>query len=491
MKLSLTVRFTAGRYHGQEFPPSPARLFQAMIAGSHRGGYELVNADARDQALMWLERLAPPDIVASHKNETGADVVNYVPNNDNLHAHVRTAKSMRAFLLSGEKYVRYVWTCGETDEDKRNARAVCAVAALVTSLGHGLDEVFVRGEVASDEVPLTDISSAEGVAYQPRVVGGGDFTTPCEGSYQAYKTRYERALQEARRDHRPDARAYDVPTRQVEYEARHCVNLNAPLALYKTYRLESADKPKSWDARDLRQPGGMVRHAVTEWLERAPHFREHYGDELISRLAFGHEPRSVGAQAPAQYVGTHISYVPLPSMKHNFVADGLIRRVLLIGNGCDSDLTREFFSDLASNLNGALLKDEDGKRVVGYLERVENLKKDEVLPFYRSVEGSRVWRSVTPIVLTGLTRHGRPPERLVVRALKQMGVSEADVDSVAVYRGPIVPKTARPLDYYVNGPLASTPRFHAEIIFKRPVCGVLVVGRGRNFGFGLMMPWLG
>jgi len=239
MKLNLTVRFTAGRYHGQEFPPSPARLFQAMIAGSHRGGYGLINTDARDDALKWLEHLAPPVIEASKVVETSDQISLYLPNNDdgilktyngkdkkpeslsrsewanakqkassdfhiNLFTHKRSSeKSMRAFVLTGEKIVRYVWTCGDTDEDKKNAQVVCAIAALVTSLGHGLDEVFAHGKITHKEASTqTDASNDESIVYQPRIMLGGDFVAPCEGSYQAYKTRYERTAQEAPRSFR-------------------------------------------------------------------------------------------------------------------------------------------------------------------------------------------------------------------------------------------------------------------------------------------------
>jgi CRISPR-associated protein Csb2 len=100
----------------------------------------------------------------------------------------------------------------------------------------------------------------------------------------------------------------------------------------------------------------------------------------------------------------------------------------------------------------------------------------------------RVWRTITPIILTGLTRRGRGAEPLIARALKQAGFNENDIESIAAFRGPIVPKTMRALEYRVNGYLDSTPRYHAEVIFKRPVEGVLVVGRGRHSGFGLMMP---
>ena len=63
--LLIVVRFHEGRYHGQEdcfdgadgWPPSPGRLFQALIAGAARGA-RLPPAD--ELALRWLERLDPP-----------------------------------------------------------------------------------------------------------------------------------------------------------------------------------------------------------------------------------------------------------------------------------------------------------------------------------------------------------------------------------------------------------------------------------------------
>ena len=78
MKLHITVHFLCGRYHGrnrkkmlEDFPPSPMRLFQALIAASHRGSYGRRNAEARDNALRWLENLAPPIIVADETVTSG------------------------------------------------------------------------------------------------------------------------------------------------------------------------------------------------------------------------------------------------------------------------------------------------------------------------------------------------------------------------------------------------------------------------------------
>src|ERR1700730_2586610 len=77
--LLLSVRFHDGRYHGAgDWPPSPARLFQAMVAGAARG-HRLSNGDK--SALGWLEMLGAP-VIAAPMVRDGQGFTNYVPNND-------------------------------------------------------------------------------------------------------------------------------------------------------------------------------------------------------------------------------------------------------------------------------------------------------------------------------------------------------------------------------------------------------------------------
>ena len=63
--LLLTVRFLDARYHGQadggrrEWPPSPMRLFSALLAGAKADW-----SDARERAFRWLERQPAPVIQA-------------------------------------------------------------------------------------------------------------------------------------------------------------------------------------------------------------------------------------------------------------------------------------------------------------------------------------------------------------------------------------------------------------------------------------------
>src|SRR4051812_31735370 len=97
--LLLTVRFLDGRYHGlldrdgpPEWPPSPYRLFQALIAGVARRGELVVGDDVPSnkkftpigQALDWMQRHTrkhPPVIIAP-KSKTGQAIIRFVPNND-------------------------------------------------------------------------------------------------------------------------------------------------------------------------------------------------------------------------------------------------------------------------------------------------------------------------------------------------------------------------------------------------------------------------
>ena len=59
--LRVTIEWLEGRYHGEEWPPSPSRRFQAMVAGL--GPWRGLDP-AIDAALRHLETLGPPAITA-------------------------------------------------------------------------------------------------------------------------------------------------------------------------------------------------------------------------------------------------------------------------------------------------------------------------------------------------------------------------------------------------------------------------------------------
>jgi CRISPR-associated protein Csb2 len=476
MQLQIKLNFATRRYHGRrsedelEFPPAPARLFQALIAGSHCGIYGKVHTAERDRALRWLETLEPPVIEAPAICTAGIGVTNYVPNNDdgrreNRLEHVRTAKSFLAKVFPQDDSLTYQWNFQATPEAEENAAVICAMAKLITHLGQHQDVVFASGEVLGDD------ALPDGVML-PVEQSDGDWASPKPGALAAYQERYQAWLRGEAKDN------VTIPVRRTHYRTLNTVVFNTPMALFELWNDENGWR--SYDPRNLRQPAAMVRHAMIEWMKANPKFIQHYGEELASRLIAGHDD-------DRQHNGAHIACVPIPSLNAEGKADGWIRRMLMIGYGCEDAASRDLFDSLADGINGAELQDQG--KPAGHLKRAA--PNDSVLRLFIG-KGQRVWRTVTPIILTGLMRRGRGAEALIARALKQAGVPEGDIESVAAFTGPIVQKTVRPMEYQIekDSYLAQTPRYHAEVIFKQPVEGVLVIGRGRHSGFGLMMPCL-
>src|ERR1022692_3485080 len=152
---------------------------------------------------------------------------------------------------------------------------------------------------------------------------------------------------------------------------------------------------------------GMTRRAAIEAMGafRPPGFENAPG--WVELFVAGH--RSEGQQDHKQF-----SYVPLPSIGHQH-SDAMIRRVMITAPfGCDPEL-----SHLAAQLDGEQLQPEGGA-AGPVLDRVPS---DAVPRQY--LGPSRVWASVTPVILPGHDDH-KPTKtiKLIERALAQSGIEE-------------------------------------------------------------------
>ena len=115
--LLVEVRFVEGRYHGRnDWPPSPFRLFQALVAGAYGGRWVSEPENEKDAAFSWLESLDPPHIAAPPR-EKGASASYFVPNND-LDAvggdplrvsEIRVRKAVSTSLFNHRTPVLYAW----------------------------------------------------------------------------------------------------------------------------------------------------------------------------------------------------------------------------------------------------------------------------------------------------------------------------------------------------------------------------------------------
>ena len=476
MHLDIHVTFTAGHFHGFEWPPAPARLFQALVAGTHRGAHGLLHADVRDRALEWFESLPAPAIAAIPTAPARELITNYVPNNDDgetadFREHVKAAKSLRLHPLAAECRVTYRWEFTPNEDSERHADVVSAMASLVTYLGRTVDLVYARGEVhtAAPAVP------ADGrKLWLPRETPGGAWMTPMPGFLALCHRRYPRSVSEEPPDF--------TNSKQVSYTETTAKADEVPSALFELLRLDGSRM--SFDPRWLREAAGMVRHVFTRWLDENPAMRKHYGEDRVARLLLGH--LHAGESGPSQ--GGHFATVPLPSMNADFTADGNIRRVLLLGCGTLNEEDRALFADLVRGIDGMEL--QDSGRIIGTLHAANSAAQADTLARWKTLGGSpaKVWRTVTPIILTGHPRKGRSLEMCLARSLSQQGIPAEAIESLATYAGPLVPKCPPAREFHVADYLQTTRRVHAEISFCEPATGPLVVGRGRFAGFGLLLP---
>ena len=197
--LLIAVRFPEGRYHGQEdgfigrdgWPPSPGRLFQALIAAAARGA-NLLPEDVR--ALKWLEGLEPPKIAAPAVRR-GRSVKLYVPNNDldsvggdpaNVRK-IRDAKQWRPCFFNPDEPVLYLW---DFESGPEEAERICAIAERVYQFGRGIDMAWACGRVLDPNEAEVRLESHPGAVR--RSAGAGETETPRPGTLGSLVERYQR-----------------------------------------------------------------------------------------------------------------------------------------------------------------------------------------------------------------------------------------------------------------------------------------------------------
>jgi CRISPR-associated protein Csb2 len=197
--LLLSLHFHEGRYHGRpEWPPSPARLFQALIAGVAQGD----SISEEDQcALMWLESLEPP-VVAAPPMRSGQSLRNFVPNNDldavggdpGRISEIRTPKLIKPILFDASIPLLYIWTYEQTVEAEIHARQVSTIADHLYQFGRGVDMAWAQSEIlAADEADMR--LAARGTSlYRPSKSDGRTLlAVPLTGSLASLTGRYKEA----------------------------------------------------------------------------------------------------------------------------------------------------------------------------------------------------------------------------------------------------------------------------------------------------------
>lgn len=497
-----SFRFLTPWFHGRgdegapEWPPSPLRAFQAVVASAGRAG----RLEATRQALAWLEKLGPPRIFAPAANPSPVGYRLSVPHNamdlvgkqwskgdEGTPSKHRAMKNVRPMALPEGAAVHYVWP---VDAHATVSAPLLAAVRGVGSLGWGIDLVVGDCQVldTGDLVTL----GAELRVWQSRRGGAAELRTPVPGTLDDLDERHaafqsRTSLEDPTLRPPPPLRTFAI----TEY-ARTDSPVPVPVACFTLMRVD-ADRFRSFDpARGGMIVAGMLRHAVRTAAERAG-----WTAERTRRTVLGHGD----TQHP------RLLLVPVPSIEpreEGGEVAGAIRRVLLFSTAADGADT----AWAQRVLGGMDLIDEKSGEVQAVLSTTTS--SDRVLDRY--VRESSNWVTATPMVLPGhdnlgklrhkirATRSGAAQQALLMRlqsrreGLIRKALRHAGLDDELVFSATIETRSSGFLAgvdlasrYAVPSHLTHAPRVHVKLSWPRPVPGPLCLGRGRFSGMGLFV----
>jgi len=496
----VTVRFHDGRYHGTgDWPPCPARLFQALLAGTARGAHV---PDAVRRSLDWLERLPPPT-VAAPAGKRGVAYTNFVPNNDidaklspgskadygKSVAATRVGKRIQPVLFSSDVPLVYCW---KIDEDCEHVATLKSGFNGLYQLGRGVDMAWADAQVVDAQEAQERLQQHRGKVYTPSggvTAGGTDMLCPRPGSRESLTFRFE-----AMRDRFRLGKAAGK---------RQTIFVQPPRPYLAKHSYAAPPERIVFELREGREKVGQ--YGYFRWrLDKVAQLIEESRDKAANCLCEAApdlkglvERYLIGRGATDEDKLARVQIVPVPSIGHS-EADMAVRRIAIqVPQAC-----RIAADDLKWAFSHVAWTDDDG---VVVKELQSGSSEDRV--FGRYLRGALQWRSVTPLVLPidvgfrkkrAPLRYGRVVGSVrveeesraisaVYKALRHADVTAA-VASVRVQREAFERRGTRAEPFSVGTRFSRELLWHVEIVFKERVMGPLLLGNGRYLGLGLLRP---
>jgi CRISPR-associated protein Csb2 len=483
--LLITVRLPDGRFHGMpEWPPSPFRLFQALIAGALTGAPRN-RADELAPVWNWFEALPPP-LVAAPPARAGPRSMLWVPNND-LDAvggdprnveKIRTAKRVAPRLLPADAAFLYLWPLPQHANE--HLVTIEALTEQLYQFGRGIDMAYASAEILTAGAADTRFAAHHGAVHRPSKQGQGGIPLRCPtvGSFASLLNRHRAQRARLRGGHLTQA----------------------PPARFRVVAYDAAPTRLLFDLVTGVGAPRLARIAMT----RAALLVERMRDRLSWLLA-----RALGDPAQVERVvvgraageadkAARLRIIPLPSIGSKHV-DRAIRRVLIeVPPDCPIPAREIEWAGgvvhLGMNEQGEIAE-PDQPQLVG-------ASNGQMLRHY-GIGGelrARVWRTVTPAVLPVPRARGRvggaerrmeeaEAARSVRQALRHAGIG-ADIEVIRLQREPFERRGERADAFAVPPRFVSRSLRHVEITFREAISGPLLVGDGRYLGLGLMAPAL-
>lgn len=498
--LCINVCFYDGRYHGEpEWPPSPARLFQALLASCGAGRDQIT--DGERSAFEWLELLLPP-IIAAPWARKGQRVVQYVQNND-MDAvagdparvgEIRGAKKIsRPRLFDPTVPLHYLWPLVSQDAGQAHTESICRIAAYLCQLGRGIDMAWAWGEVLDEAEAAHRLAEYPGAVYSPCAAGEGvALACPQGGLFASLVARYTaqsaRFGQGSREGKVVFSRAPRVDFGQANYDSP-TANL-----------LFDIDGPP-WPLIQCTALVQLARDQAAERIVKALPERK----SLIERVL-------IGRGATEADKALRVQLMALPSIGHRHADRAIRRLVVRVPPNCP--IARD---DVEWAFSGLPLQvDPDSGEIVRRL-----IVADEcgMLGHYGFADPgnsspSRRWRTVTPLVIPWQDALRALSEKRAnrddadtdgkvngVQRLEELGVVAHAVRQTArragvaarfeigrIQREPFEANGARAEAFALDTRFEKDRLWHVEVEFTQPQAGPMVIGDGRYLGLGLMRP---
>ncbi len=523
---NLSIRFLNQAFHGRkdggkpEWPPSPLRLFQSLVAAAAAQR----RLDALTPALTWLEQQSAPTLiaplVASSDKTPGycisvpnneMDVVakawcrgNYSDTGDASPATHRTMKTVHPTLLIGDSAVQYLWPLSNplTDEVRTHVDMLCDIARSIVTLGWGIDMVVGHGAIISYE----QADELAGERWLPSNSEKEDrLRVPVKGTLDALKYRHKCYLD------RFGSNGFTAPPPLSVYDTvyyRGVTDLpDRPVAAFSLLKLDASGFRVFDTARQSIVVAGMMRHTTALTAKQV-----RWSESEINSFILGHgESKDDTKHIP---VGPQrFAYLPLPSIESRGAGNtrvvGDVRRVILssFANDCEKEI-----SWARRSISGQELIQKDEKQPVALLSLIPG--NDRVVQYY--TRRSSTWATVTPVVLPGyddndhcrqrlkhvtnaeeqkklLYRLDNRIEGLIRKAITQAGYAQilADHAEIEWCKVGFWPGTDLADRYGVPDHLRRFPRLHVKLhwrdAYDKPVevPGPICLGGGRFYGMGL------
>jgi CRISPR-associated protein Csb2 len=414
-----------------EWPPSPSRLFSALVAGGGTGRSRRVAGD--DSELRALEEAAPPLILAD-KSDKGS-VQNYP-------ARISTLVRPGTRQLPRDATVTYVWP--ELELEPRELEVLRRRAARVGYLGCSDSPVHLRVQAE-----LEDDADLDATAWTPSEGGSSPISVPFPGLLNVLDARYESYCEGGS----------PVGSQQARVFARY-ISPGSAVAP----EMEPARPVRIWAALDRSLPGQRVV-AIAEALKGK--VLSAFGEGMAPAVLHGHGLEEGAARA---------RFLALPFVGHDR-ANGRVFGALV---ELPADVDVAVADTVRSAMTSGELRVGGSARVLSAVD-VSSPASAQPATWERA---STEWESVFPVVLDRFTKGGLSLAD-VQRLCRNAGVPEPvefEASQTSWVRGAVSLKPWQT----VRGASHALPYLHLRLRFDEPVEGPFALGRMRSYGLGLM-----